>query len=473
MALKTTSSSIYWRTFTLLMLLLLATSLVWFQSFRVLSEVPFSRGISQQIVSTANLTRYALVSADTNYRPDLLHILAFREGVRIIPKESTDDWTPLVAQGNIAALVEAQTREALGQDTIVAGNVNGEQGLWVSLNIEGDDYWLLIRDDLLDPPFGTAWLWWAFLAFFFGTVGASILTQRTVAPLRLLSNAAKKLGRGQVPDPLPEDFKSAEINSVNESFNHMVQELQRMGKDRELLLAGVSHDLRTPLTRLRLEVELAGLPESTQDAMVSDLEQMENIVKQFMAYAQQSNQPLERVDLGNAANDTLYNTRMQGKNDVRIETSIMSNVFVMAHPTELSRAIQNLIVNADRYGRCEEDGVLDLNIQVFPQGSDAVLRVSDKGKGVPAEEMDRVVRPFERGDTSRGGAKGAGLGLAIVNRVVKRAGGKIHLYTNHPHGLIVELVMPLANTRTEKPALGEQIGPVDTVLKTQEPKDLF
>lgn len=466
MSLKT-QSSIYWRTFTLLMLLLLATSLVWFQSFRVLSEVPFSRGISQQIISTANLTRYALISADTNYRPDLLHILAFREGVRIIPKENTDDWEPLNAQGNIAALVQTQTREVLGQETIIAGSVNGEHGLWVSMNIEGDDYWLLIRDDLLDPPFGTAWLWWAFLAFFFGTVGASILTQRTVAPLRQLSSAAKKLGRGEVPDPLPEDAKSSEINAVNESFNHMVQELQRMGKDRELLLAGVSHDLRTPLTRLRLEVELADLPDYTQEAMVSDLEQMENIVKQFMGYAQQSNQPLERVDLGLAANDTLHNTRMQGKEKVRVETSIMSNIFVMAHPTELTRAIQNLIVNADRYGRNEE-GILDLNIQVFPQGTDAVLRVCDKGKGVPPEEMARVIRPFERGDTSRGGAKGAGLGLAIVNRVVKRAGGKVHLYTNHPHGLIVELVMPLANTKTEKPVLGEQIGPTDTVLKADE-----
>ncbi len=466
MSLKT-QSSIYWRTFTLLMLLLLATSLVWFQSFRVLSEVPFSRGISQQIISTANLTRYALISADTNYRPDLLHILAFREGVRIIPKENTDDWEPLTAQGNIAALVQTQTREVLGQETIIAGSVNGEHGLWVSMNIEGDDYWLLIRDDLLDPPFGTAWLWWAFLAFFFGTVGASILTQRTVAPLRQLSSAAKKLGRGEVPDPLPEDAKSSEINAVNESFNHMVQELQRMGKDRELLLAGVSHDLRTPLTRLRLEVELADLPDYTQEAMVSDLEQMENIVKQFMGYAQQSNQPLERVDLGLAANDTLHNTRMQGKEKVRVETSIMSNIFVMAHPTELTRAIQNLIVNADRYGRNEE-GILDLNIQVFPQGTDAVLRVCDKGKGVPPEEMARVIRPFERGDTSRGGAKGAGLGLAIVNRVVKRAGGKVHLYTNHPHGLIVELVMPLANTKTEKPVLGEQIGPTDTVLKADE-----
>ena len=467
MALKSNGWSIYWSTFTLLMLLLLATSLVWFQSFRALSEIPFSRGISQQIVSTANLTRYALVSADTNYRPDLLHILAFREGVRIIPKENTDHWTPLVAQGNIASLVETQTREALGKDTIVASSVNNEEGLWVSLNIEGDDYWLLIRDDLLDPPFGTAWLWWAFLAFFFGTVGASILTKRTVAPLRLLSSAAKKLGRGELPEPLPENFKSAEINAVNESFNHMVQELQRMGKDRELLLAGVSHDLRTPITRLRLEVELADLPDYTRSAMVSDLEQMESIVKQFMAYAQQSNQSLERVDLGLSVKDTLSNSRMQGKEKVQIETSIMSNLFVMAHPTELSRAVQNLIVNADRYGRCE-DGSLNLNIQVFHQGNDAVLRVCDKGKGVPPEEMERVLRPFERGDTSRGGAKGAGLGLAIVGRVVKRAGGKIHLYTNHPHGLIVELVFPIANTKTEKPVLGEQIGPEDTVLKSPD-----
>ena len=88
MALK--SPSLFWRTFTLLMLLLIITALAWLQSFRVLSEVPFSKGVSQQIVSTVNLTRYALISSDPNSRPDLLHILAYREGVRIIPKENTD-----------------------------------------------------------------------------------------------------------------------------------------------------------------------------------------------------------------------------------------------------------------------------------------------------------------------------------------------------------------------------------------------
>ena len=434
MALK--SPSLFWRTFTLLMLLLIITALAWLQSFRVLSEVPFSKGVSQQIVSTVNLTRYALISSDPNTRPDLLHILAYREGVRILPKESNDSWKPLVAQGSIAELIETQTKEVLGENTIVAGMVNDEPGVWVSMEIEGDDYWLLIRSDLLDPPFGTAWIWWAFVAFLVGTMGATVLTQRTVRPLAELSAAAKKLGRGE-----------------------KVEELERMEDDRELLLAGVSHDLRTPLTRMRLEIELSNLSEDSRDAMVSDLEQMESIVNQFMAYAKRSKQPLERVDLGAAVYGTIDDMRLRTKDDVRIETSIMGNLFVMAHPTELVRAIQNLLVNADRYGRTQENGLLDLNIQVLRQGDEAVLRICDKGIGIPQEEMDRVVRPFERGDTARGGAKGAGLGLAIVVRVVKRSGGRIILSSNHPHGLIVELIMPLANKRNEKPALEEQTAP--------------
>ncbi len=466
MALK--STSLFWRTFLLLMLLLIITALGWLQSFRVLSEVPFSRGVAQQIVSTVNLTRYALISADSDYRPDLLHILAYQEGVRIIPRDENDHWTKLVSQGNIPELIETQTKASLGENTIIAGSVNDQPGLWVSTTIEGDNYWLMIRDDLLDPPFGTAWVWWAFVAFLMGTLGASVLTQRTIRPLAQLSAAAKKLGRGEKPDPLPENTRTAEIEAVNRSFNHMVQELERMESDRELLLAGVSHDLRTPLTRMRLEIELADLPEDTREAMVSDLEQMESIVNQFLAYAHRSKQPLERVDLGLCANDTLNDTRMRSKGDVQIETSIMGNLYVMAHPTELVRAIQNIIVNADRYGRDPETGRLDLNIQVLRQSNDAVLRIGDKGKGVPAEEMARIVRPFERGDTARGGAKGAGLGLAIVGRVVKRSGGKITLSANHPHGLIVELSMPLANLPDEKPILEEQTAPADAVLPKEK-----
>ena len=228
------------------------------------------------------------------------------------------------------------------------------------------------------------------------------------------------------------------------------------------------HDLRTPLTRMRLEIELADLPDYSREAMVSDLEQMEGILNQFMVYARRSNQPLERVDLGLATNDTLVDMRIRQKADVVVETNITGNLFVMAQPMELKRAIQNLIVNADRYGRTPDTNTLELTIQVLAQGNDAVLRVADRGYGLPEEDMERVTRPFERGDRSRGGAKGAGLGLAIVSRVIQRAGGKLKLSANHPHGLIVELILPITNKRNEKPVVEDQTKPVDAVISSQD-----
>ena len=106
------------------------------------------------------------------------------------------------------------------------------------------------RQDLLDPPFGTTWVFWAFVAFLVGTLGATVLTQRTVKPLAQLSEAAKKLGRGEKPDLLPENTRTAEIEAVNPSFNHMVREPERMEDDRELLLAAVSHHLHPSIPRI-------------------------------------------------------------------------------------------------------------------------------------------------------------------------------------------------------------------------------
>ncbi|MBR5458895.1 MAG: sensor histidine kinase, partial [Burkholderiaceae bacterium] len=110
----------------MLILLIMITALAWIQSFRVFSEIPFSKTVSHQIVSTANLTRYALVTADVDLRPHLLRTLAYQEGLRVLPRETHDEYTPLVGTGNIVELVEAQTREVLGEDTVLAGTVNGE-----------------------------------------------------------------------------------------------------------------------------------------------------------------------------------------------------------------------------------------------------------------------------------------------------------------------------------------------------------
>ena len=438
--------NLFWRTFVLLILLIILSVMGWLQSFRVLNEQPYTRSTAEQIVSMANLTRYALITADPRYRTDLLMVLASREGVRILPKEEGDAVSPLVAESNYSSSVadiEAMVRRELGAETVLASRVNGEKGLWVSFSIEGDEYWLLTRSTLINPIYGTSWLWWALAAFIGTILGSILISQRLSSPLKEIAEYARKVGRGLTPPSLPEDSGPVELREVNSAFNRMVQDIQNMENGREMLLAGVSHDLRTPITRLRLEAEIANLPDETRESMVSDLEQMEMIVNQFMDYARRSDQPLSRVNLSETVQTAIATARIEIDNSIRLTSAIAPDVFVMAQPLELSRVVQNLFTNAMRYGR-SDDSLLYLSVSVRKEKNAAVLVVSDQGPGLDPSQAERVLRPFERGDASRSGVSGTGLGLAIVDRIVRRSGGKVSLGAVSPHGLAVTIQMPFA-----------------------------
>ncbi len=443
--------NLFWRTFILLMFLIIFCVMGWLQSFRVLNETPYVRATAQQIISMANLTRYALISADPVYRPDLLLVLANREGLRILTKEPDDEVVPVTQGGSSIEDIVATVRESLGQDTILAERVNDEPGLWVSFSIDGDAYWLRTNATILDPPYGKTWLWWALAAFIASILCAILITSRLTAPLNQLSINAREFGRGRLPKSLPEDSGPEELREVNSSFNRMVKDITRMEKDREVLLAGVSHDLRTPITRLRLETELADLPKETHEAMVSDLEQMERIVNQFMDYARRDNVPLSSLDFSKIVSEAIHVARLDIDPGVRLRVSIAPDVWVMGHAIELSRVVQNLITNALRYGK-SEDGVLDLSITLAnsEDNKSAKLVVSDSGAGLDMRQAERLMRPFERGDAARGGTAGTGLGLAIVDRVVRRCSGTVQLSTTVPHGLTVTVLLPLGKAQDEK-----------------------
>ncbi len=443
--------NLFWRTFILLMFLIIFCVMGWLQSFRVLNETPYVRATAQQIISMANLTRYALISADPVYRPDLLLVLANREGLRILTKEPDDHVVPLTQDANLIGDIVETVRDALGQDTILAERVNDEPGLWVSFSIDGDAYWLRTNATILDPPYGKTWLWWALAAFIASILCAILITSRLTAPLNQLSINAREFGRGRMPKSLPEDSGPEELREVNSSFNRMVQDITRMEKDREVLIAGVSHDLRTPITRLRLETELADLPKETHEAMVSDLEQMERIVNQFMDYARRDNLPLSALDFSKIVSEAIHIARLDIDPGVRLRVSISPDVWVMGHAIELSRVVQNLITNALRYGK-SEDGVLDLSITLShsEDNKSAQLVVSDSGTGLDMRQAARLMRPFERGDAARGGTAGTGLGLAIVDRVVRRCSGSVALSTTVPHGLTVTVKIPLCKPQEQK-----------------------
>ena len=159
----------------------------------------------------------------------------------------------------------------------------------------------------------------------------------------------------------------------------------------------------------------------------------------------------ELVNLGEAVQNAMTNARLSSDTSVEITTDISPNVFIVAHPLELSRAVQNLFTNAMRYGR-SDDGILRLHIStaLADNGKNAVLIVSDEGVGLPQDQRERVMRPFERGESARSGVTGTGLGLAIVDRIVRRSGGSVQLDSVDPHGLLVRVIFPATDPAVQK-----------------------
>ena len=436
------SPSLFWRTFLLILLLLAASTLAWLQSFRVFEREPRAQQLAQQVISIVDITRSALLYSDPALRLTLLADLADNQGIRIVPLEPTDK---VRSFADLPFLQRARERvqQELGPGTRIAADVNGVPGLWISFSIDTDQYWVHIERDPLARDIGTQWIGWALIAAVASLLGAVAITRVVIRPLARLSHAASELGAGRTPEPLPESGPP-EIATVNASFNRMVGDLAQTERDRALLLAGVSHDLRTPLTRLRLEVEINDLPSDVRANMIADLEQTDRIVAQFLDYARtEPTTPKTESELSLAVEEALQASRLDRDASVDIERHIERGVRVEALPMELSRALANLLTNADRYGRDPQTGRLALEVRVRAASPMASIEIADRGPGVATERHDQLLRPFVRGDAARSGVAGAGLGLAIVERIARLHGGSFRLLPNSPTGLRARLQLPL------------------------------
>jgi two-component system osmolarity sensor histidine kinase EnvZ len=438
--LRLRSPPLFWRTFLLILLLIAASMAAWVPSVRVFEREPRARQIAQQVVSIVNTTRSALVYSDPARRRELLADLAENEGIRVVPLEPGDQ-VVVLPDDALVSLVTRNVRAKLGPATRLAAQVNGLTGVWVSFSIDDDAYWAFIDRDILTGEMGREWVAWAALAGLISLLVAVAIARIVNRPLAELSRAAAELGAGRAPRRLP-DRGPPEIKTVNRSFNRMVADLDHLERDRAILLAGVSHDLRTPLTRLRLELEMSELPEEIREAMGGDLDQLDSIVRQFLDYARPApEQPTQTVDLPTLALDALSRSRLGAVDRCVVTKQIEPGVRVLGHPTDLARALDNLINNALRYGRNESDP-LQLGLEVRREGRDALVALTDGGPGIAPDQIERLLRPFERGDAARSGTGGAGLGLAIVDRIARIHQGRLTLSANSPSGLRAELRMP-------------------------------
>jgi two-component system osmolarity sensor histidine kinase EnvZ len=438
------NSGLFWRTFFLLSFLITASMAAWVASFNMVEQSPRAQQLAAQVISIVTVTRAALTHSAPDLRRELLFDLASNEGIRIYPLEKTDAVVRPPTTGLMPEL-QAHVKDRLGNDTQFAARVNDVAGFWVSFKIDDDEYWLRLDRERIERLSGIQWVGWGTITLILALLGAVFISRLINQPLAHLTNATRAIARGRRPDPLPEKGPT-EIREANRSFNRMVSDLDRVESDRAVILAGISHDLRTPLARMQLEVEMAQLPDDARQGMQSDLAQMDAIIGQFLDYAKPSDAAtFARIDVSTLLNDCAREAARLP--DMKVKTSIAEDLEVMGNPTDLRRVFNNLIENARRYGKTENGELTEIDI-TCNAGSDLVrIEVADHGIGVPESEMERLVRPFTRMDLARSQANGAGLGLAIVERIVKRHAGKLRLFNRQGGGLAVEIMLPAASTQ--------------------------
>lgn len=418
--------SLFWRTFALLIVGLTLGAALLFQTLRVLELEPRSQQSARQLASLVNLTRAALAHADEQARMGLVRTLLDEEDMRLAVRESTDG-VRLFDEEDPRHELARRLQAKLG-DAVVAREVNGFEGLWIGFAIGDNDFWLLADLSRLDHVRPTTWMAWLFMAVLVSLLGAALMASVIHRPLQALVLATDRVRPGGtvVPPPLDAAHPIAEIRSVNQAFNLMQQRLADGERNRQLMLASLSHDLRTPLTRLQLDTELSVPNPQARANMGADLAQLAHIIDQFLDFARPPRGPAQWLDLQELLQ--AYGQALATRLDrAEVQIRVAPDLFVWGHPAELRRVLDNLVENAHRHGRDPHDGKLrlDLSAQAGPQG--LCLAVRDHGPGVPEDSLPRLTEPFFRVDNARSQAEGSGLGLSIVASMAEHLGAALSL----------------------------------------------
>lgn len=305
----------------------------------------------------------------------------------------------------------------------------------LSISVRLDDAIWLNFVGAIPKPASTG-LFWAgayILTVAIGIGAVSIwLVWRVTAPLTAFSHAADRLGKNIRAEPLPEDGP-LEVAQAAQAFNAMQERLRRLVENRTQFLAAVSHDLRTPITLLRLRAELME-DEAEQAKVLETLAEMESMVASVLDFTKSTfhDEPQRQVDLTALVGSICDDRADAGE---KVEFDAPGRIPYICRRMELKRALTNLIDNAIKYG-----GGARVTVEQKPAAIDVLI--DDDGPGIPDDKMETIFTPFYRIDAARGQGGGVGLGLSIAQAIVHGHGGNIHLENRTGGGLRACVSLP-------------------------------
>ena len=421
------------RTALCLGVLMLVSQTLWLASAAYFLIRPFKLAYGQQISAVIVLAQTLLESRARNGDQDSSEVLiaGTLENFKIVPDSYTRpefDASPDFMISELNEILSENFGPAVrvyrGQDKTV---------LWVRFPAQGKLFWAVFPK--VKPPV----LYYIRVSVGIGIaiaiVGAYIIIYQLTQHLRKITAAVRAMGRGE-PSVLLEETGAREIRDLSRGFNQMAADLTKLDHDRRLMLAGISHDLKTPLTRLRIAVELAATHAEPEIAagIVHDIEDMDSILKQFLDYARDGTEEQPSVnDLNSIVSDVC--DRYQARGNV-IETSLGHVPSFPFRKLAMYRVITNIVDNAVRYGR---EGI---QIKTQSDGAMARIFVTDQGPGIRGGIPNDYIKAFSRENTSRS-QSGAGLGLTIVDRILRTHGGRLHLENRETGGLLARVELPI------------------------------
>lgn len=433
----------FWRTALVILVVISASQFMSFLFFLDNQYLPTVRAYAQFTVLQANNYFHPAPNADIER---VRHELESATGIDAVEKPETvppHESYPFLDY--VVRTYAQQVADALGENVEVRLEFRKAPVVWVHAASFGDT-WLVVPWKFLRQYDRYVIIAYMIVNPVLSLIAAFFIAGQLNRHLRKLAAAARKVGRGEALPHLDDRHGPQEFNAVNHAFNLMAEDLQQAQKDRGLLLAGVSHDLRTPLTRIRLAAEFLGDAE-LRDGIVRDIEDMDAILEQFISFIRDGrDEPVEYGDLNALVREaaTQYDSRL-----VNLDLAVLPSISYRR--LAMKRLLNNLLTNAFRYA-----GEQPVDVSTHTEHGEILLRVADRGPGIPPAQMAELLQPFTRGDKART-TQGSGLGLAIVQRIAVMHHGYIELRNRDGGGLEVTVCLPVMARSVEPESLGATV----------------
>ena len=412
--------------FVPIFLLVIITSLIFYQT----SWNIISKRLTESVVADINVIVKLI-----NQNLDIQAIKIAKEDFKMkitIKEESTIENITFQEQRGILSKRLKQSLINLKKPFSYDLN-NIDQGVKITIKLDNKLLLINVDKDRLYSETAFVFLLWMIFASILLLIFSYFVMNKQIRPLKRLSIIAETFGRG-LDAPELQSVGASEIRQTAKAFNQMRKRIKRFLKQRTDMLAGVSHDLRTPLTRMKLQLSLLK-DEKAKKELEIDINEMTAMLDSYVSFVRsEAPEPIESINLNKFLNEIIKNLNNE---KYKINFNEKNNVQTSGRPLQLKRAFQNIIDNSIRYSN-------RLEIEIFLQNDECFIVFEDNGPGIPSQNYEDVFKPFFTLDPSRNKLKGeSGLGLSITRDIIRSQGGEIKLSKSKLGGLKSIIQLPV------------------------------